>query len=203
MDTGNTMSPHKAEARQRLSSTGRRYFELIEFDDSEELYGEIRKHPFGLFLVETTGLFITAVLAIVTIVLPLTALENMIGMDISAIQPIIVMVGFILTVLAFGGMVIASIIYRSNVIFVTNEKVAQVQYTSLFSRKISQLSIGDIQDVTVTQKGIFPRIFNYGTLVIETAGEQQNYTFTYVPKPYESSKIVIGAHETNLRQFGN
>lgn len=203
MDTGNKMSPHKAAASARLSKLGRKYFHLIEFDDEEELYAEIRKHAFGLLLIEITGVFIISIIALATVVFPLTVLPDMIEADVSSFQPILVTVGLILTLLSFVGLFIASELYRSNVIYVTNEKIAQVIYTSLFSRKLSQLSIGDVQDVSVHQKGIFPRIFNYGTLVIETAGEQQNYTFTYVPKPYENSKIIIGAHETNLKQYGN
>jgi hypothetical protein len=55
----------------------------------------------------------------------------------------------------------------------------------------------------VTQDGIFPRIFNYGTVVIETAGEQNNYIFTYTPFPYQVSKDIVGAHERNLQRYGN
>lgn len=100
-------------------------------------------------------------------------------------------------------MTIQAILYSNNVIFVTSEKIAQILYINLFNKKISQLSIGDVQDVTVTQKGILAHIFNYGTLVIETAGEQQNYNFTYIPEPYKNSKLIVGAHERNLVQFGN
>jgi len=72
-------------------------------------------------------------------------------------------------------------------------------YKTIFDRKISQLGIGDVQDVTVTQKGIFARIFNYGTLVIETAGEQVNYIFTYTPRPYETAKQIVGSHENIVK----
>ena len=86
---------------------------------------------------------------------------------------------------------------------VTSDKIAQVLYRTIFDRKISQLSIGDVQDVTVTQRGVLARMFNYGTIVIETAGEQQNYTFTFVPDPYMCGKAIVGAHEENLKQYGN
>lgn len=195
---------HRAKASARLSPLGKRYFELIEFDESEDLVTEIRKHPFGLIVIELTGLLITAIIAVATIVLPLQLdVSEVTGQDGGGIKSLIVAVGLILTLLVFGGGVIASILYRSNVIFVTTDKIAQVVYNSLFHRKISQLSIGDVQDVTVTQRGIFAHIFNFGTLVIETAGEQQNYTFTYVPRPYESARAIIGTHEQNLHKYGN
>lgn len=104
--------------------------------------------------------------------------------DASGLRSGLLGLSFIALVLTLIGTLIGVFLYRSNVIYVTSEKIAQVLYTSLFNRKISQLSIGDVQDVTVTQKGILAHIFNYGVLVIETAGEQQNYTFTFVPDPY-------------------
>jgi uncharacterized membrane protein YdbT with pleckstrin-like domain len=123
--------------------------------------------------------------------------------DLSFLRPIIAILGGIVAIAALVMTAIGAYLYQSNVIFVTSEKIAQVLYKNIIDRKISQLSIGDIQDVTVSQNGIFSRLFHYGTLVIETAGEQQNYTFTFVPNPYEVSQAIVGAHERNLRMYGN
>lgn len=195
---------HRAQASARLTTLGQRFFQFIEFDDSEELIKEIRKHPFGLLLVQLTGLLITLVIVGGSLLLGsnlsvITGDNN----NITTIHSGIIACGFVLGIVAIIGTQIAVVLYRSNVIFITSHKISQVMYTSIFNRKLSQLSIGDVQDVTVTQSGIFPRLLNYGTLIIETAGEQQNYTFTFVPKPYEASKAIVGAHEENLERFGN
>lgn len=195
------MTPHRREAQGRLSALGKRFFNLIEFDDNEQLITEIRKHAFGLFLIEVGGFIVTVLLTIVPIGIALN-LESF-GFNSSTARMLLVLSGLSLGLLALGATFIASILYRNNVIFVTTEKIAQVLYISLFNRKVSQLSIGDVQDVTVSQNGIFPRIFKYGTLVIETAGEQQNYTFTYVPNPYETGRAIVGSHEENLHKYGN
>lgn len=197
---------HREEASSRLSQMGQRYFSLIEFDEDEELVIEIRKHPFGLFLIEAMGVFVSSAIAIAGIVLGMNigSVDATIGTSSSAsFQVFVIGVSIILAILGLVATVIGMIIYRSNVIFVTSEKLAQVLYKNIIDRKISQLSIGDVQDVTVNQKGIFARIFKYGTLIVETAGEQQNYTFTFVPSPYEAAKSIVGAHETNLRKYGN
>lgn len=195
---------HRHAAESQLSEEGRRYFKLIEFDTNEELVTEIRKHPFGLALVYATGGFVIATLLAIAIGLSRLNLNEFFGGNVSStLAPIVILAAFLLMV---GGIVItfiAAFLYKSNVIYVTSEKIAQVVYISLFNRKISQLSIGDVQDVTVTQKGIFAHAFNYGTLVIETSGEQQNYTFSYVPDPYQKSKLLVGAHERNLIAHGN
>ena len=190
----------------KLSSVARRLFESIEFDQDEKLISEIRKHPFGLFVVYFTGMVVTASLFIIFIILPSFVLNNDAvseSVNTSNLNTILAIIGGILTLLSLVVTAIGAYLYQSNVVLVTSEKIAQVLYRSIFDRKISQLSIGDVQDVTVTKKGILANLFNYGTLVIETAGEQQNYTFTFTPDPYENAKKIVGAHEENLKRFGN
>lgn len=195
---------HRQAAATRLSNEGRKYFNFIEFDANEELVTEIRKHPFGLLLIFMTGAFVIVSLMIIAVVVASADLTGLLGAGMaSGFRPIALFATLLLIVGAAVMTFIAAFLFRSNVIFVTSEKIAQVVYVSLFNRKISQLSIGDLQDVTVTQKGILAHLFNYGTLVVETAGEQQNYTFSYVPDPYQSSKMIVGAHEKNLVAHGN
>lgn len=195
---------HREQAAAKLSPEGRRYFSLIEFDANEELITEIRKHPFGLFLVLLTGGFVILVIFVIAVFLSYSNVGGVVGASgLNNMSTFLVAMGLLLSLGAVVVTGIAAFLYLGNVIFVTNEKIAQVLYISLFHRKISQLSIGDVQDVTVTQKGIFAHFFNYGTLVIETAGEQQNYTFTFVPDPHRKSKLIVGAHERNMILHGN
>jgi len=201
------ISEHRTEAAAKLSSVGKRYFNFIEFDDEEELVLEIRKHPFGLLILIVGGLVISFVVALIPMMLAFVLDDAGVvgesGQSMALVQQLLVIAGLILGLGALVVTGINTILYRNNVIFVTNEKIAQVMYLSIFNRKISQLSIGDIQDVTVAQNGVFPNLIGYGSLIVETAGEQQNYTFTYVPKPYESARVIVGSHELNLRKYGN
>jgi len=195
---------NREKACEQLSPQGRKHFSMIEFDEEEVLVTEIRKDPFGLFMIIFIGM--------VVILLSLFFTAYIASVDITSFAPnansgafksILSLIGIFLALGAVIGTLIGAFLYRSNVIYVTSEKIAQVLYTSIFNRKVSQLSIGDVQDVTVSQKGILPHIFDYGTLVVETAGEQQNYTFTYVPDPYKRSQDIVGAHERNLTLYGN
>lgn len=195
---------HRAKACENLSPQGRKHFNLIEFDANEELVTEIRKHPIGLVAILFIGLFVTVVTLVVAIIAATTDLNSLLGAtNINSLRSVIVGGAFFIVVIAIVGTLIGVFLYTSNVIFITSEKIAQVIYTSLFHRKISQLSIGDVQDVTVQQRGILAHLFHYGTLVVETSGEQQNYTFTFVPDPYKRSRDIVGAHERNLVKYGN
>lgn len=188
-----------------LSATAKQVFDKIEFDADEKLLLEIRKHPFGLFLIYATGTFVSVSMLVLAVVAAFMRSNDPlgVGVDGSALQLPLILISFLLVILSLVMTAIGSYLYKANVVLVTSEKISQQLNVTLFNRKISQLSIGDVQDVTVTQKGIFAHLMNYGTIVIETAGEQSNYTFTFTPKPYEASKVIVSAHELNLRQYGN
>lgn len=204
MDIPTTMSPHKAEACQQLSPIGQRLFRFVEFDDEEELLAEIRKHPIGLFLITATGIFISLTILFATTVLSIGANSSG-AFDQFGTTPqmILIVSGMLLTGLGLVATFVIGIIYRSNVVFITDQKIAEVMYISLFNRRIVQLGIGSVEDVTVSQKGVFPRVFDYGTLLVETAGELENCTFTYVPKPNETSQLIIKTHENYIHKYGN
>lgn len=194
----------EGQGMERLSPIGMRYFDLIEFDDQEKLVLEIRKHLFGLFIIFLTGFLVIIATIAVSIALTI-GLRNGSLQEVNAASysAIFILVGLVLAILEGLAMLLGAYLYRSNVVFITNQKIAQVLYLTVFNRKISQLNVGDVQDVTVTQRGLFAHLFSYGTLVIETAGEQQNYTFTFVPSPYNAAKTIIAVHEKNIAEFGN
>ncbi len=174
---------------------------LIEFDDDEVIICEIRKHTFGLFLIYLTGLLIAVVGFTVSIYLSLWLKSSAFISTVSGQS--LAVIGLVVATLVIVLTLVYAFIFSNNTLLVTSEKIAQILYKSLFDRKVSQLNINDVQDVTFSQVGIFARAFNYGTLVIETAGEQQNYTFTFAPNPHECAKDIIAAHEANVKQFGN
>lgn len=189
----------------QLSSIGKRLFSMVEFDEEEVLLTEIRKHPFGLFIIYLTGFAIAFAVFMTFIIAPLLLGGDSFGLgeELAKLEGVFNVIAFFIFILTFIGTGIGAYLYKNDVIFLTSEKIAQVLYKSIFNRKISQLSIGDVQDVTVNQIGIFSRIFNFGTIVIETAGEQANYSFSYVPDPYAKAKEIVGAHELNLKKYGN
>lgn len=190
---------------KNLSAMGQKFFKLVEFDEDEELISEIRKHPIGLFAIYFTGFFVAAVLLLTMFLIAGLSSQDLFetGADFSRFRTLIIIIGFLLAGLTVLMTIIGGIIYRNNVVFITTEKIVQVLYRNIIDRKISQLNTGDVQDVTVRQDTIFSRIFNYGTIIVETAGEQQNYMFTFAPTPYKYAKDIITAQEISTERHGN
>ena len=192
---------------EQLSPVGKKFFNRVEFDADEVLIREVRKDPFGLFLIYVGGAVATLVIFGLMVLGPssysLGSFGDILGLTEDSLAAIIVALGFFMTVFSVALTAVAAFLYVNNVILVTSEKVCQQLYLSLFNKKISQLSIADVQDVTVKQQGIWAHLFNYGTLTVETAGEQSNYTFTFVPEPYNVSKDLVGSHEADVALHGN
>jgi hypothetical protein len=70
-----------------------------------------------------------------------------------------------------------------------------VQQTALFNKQSSQLSLGNLEDVTVEQNGILTHMFNYGVIKAETAGERSKFTFRYCPNPNLYAQQILNARE--------
>ena len=92
-------------------------------------------------------------------------------------------------------LVLYTYIYRQSMLIITNKNLTQIIQRGLFSRKVSELSMANVEDVTADQHGFFATTFNYGTLQVETAGEADNFDFVLCPNPNFYGKIVLDARQ--------
>lgn len=191
---------------EKLSPVGRDLMRHVEFDDEEKVYLEVRKHPVGLVLIYLGGLIaslvIFGILVIGAAAFDFSSVSTN-GSSADSMRALVIGIGFFMTVFTVVITAVAAYVYSRNVLIVTSDKIVQQLYFSLFNKQISQLSIADVQDSTVKQPGILSHIFNFGTVTIETAGEQRNYNFTYAPSPYDVSKALTTAHEADVSEHGN
>lgn len=66
---------------------------------------------------------------------------------------------------------------------VTNERIMDNIQHGFFNRRISELSIHMIQDISVRLVGFIPTFLNFGNVEVQTAAEHRNFFFETVPKP--------------------
>ncbi len=72
----------------------------------------------------------------------------------------------------------------------TNFRIISRDQLGLFNRVTSELELVNVQDVTVEQKGIFPTIFNYGDIYVQTAGTIERFRFENVPNPVRVARMI-------------
>jgi membrane protein YdbS with pleckstrin-like domain len=89
-----------------------------------------------------------------------------------------------------------------HVSILTNEHFVEIEQPGIFSRKISELSLDKIQDVSMSQKGVVNSVFNIGQLTVETAGEADNFELHYIPDPYQTSQKIMEIEEEYCLRHG-
>lgn len=89
--------------------------------------------------------------------------------------------------------------YYLDVWIVTSHRILNIEQKGLFARTVSEQKLSRIQDVTSEVKGIFATMFNFGTVFIQTAGEQARFIFKQIPDPYHVSRKVAELSERRRR----
>lgn len=70
-----------------------------------------------------------------------------------------------------------------NVFIITEERVIDIDFYNLLDKKISEAKISMIQDVTAKTNGVAQTLFNYGTVLVQTASEIPVITIDKIPSP--------------------
>ncbi|HET7060232.1 MAG TPA: hypothetical protein VFH99_02880 [Candidatus Saccharimonadales bacterium] len=157
----------------------------------EQTICEIKRHPIGMFGVYSMGGILLLVFAVLAFVVAP-------GIDSDHRGPVMTISSLIFLVIAgivLAFVFIANKVYWGNSWVVTSDSLTQITQTSLFSRQSSQLSLGNLEDVTAEQTGIPAQLFRYGTLRVETAGERSKFVFPYCPNSNYYAQKILAARE--------
>lgn len=142
--------------------------------EHEHVVKKIRRHltPYVLSLIK---------LGIAS--LPFYVIASFLGKSISTKFIVI----SYLVISAFVGffVVYITITYLLDHLVVTNERIIFVNWRSFFRRDESEMDLKDIQDIRTHEKGILSklRIFDYGTVEVETASSSTTIVFKDAPDP--------------------
>lgn len=158
----------------------------------ETLVADVRRHWFGLFLIYFQIIF-ALMLSLILIFAFLPSVIETLAINSSTANSLASVFALFAMVFGIIFLILATRIYKGNQLIVSDKNVTQVLQIGLFNRKISELSMANVEDVTAEQSGILPTIFNYGVLRIETAGEQNNFIFSYCPNPNAYAKAILDA----------
>lgn len=159
-------------------------------DATEEVRFVLRKHWFK---------YIPMLLLLLFMAIPLTILSYYWYSSFGTIDPLygsLMIIGgasyalFILAILLFG-----FVDYYLDVDIITDRRVVDIEQDGLFHRKISELGLDEIQDVSAKVDGPFATIFHYGDVLIQTAGTLPNFIFASIPHPYRVSKEIMDLHD--------
>jgi hypothetical protein len=175
---------------------------LESMQPGERVICEVKRHPIGII-----GIYFSLAAAVVLVAVVGYGFVPQIltTSDPSRINGYVTLTLLVIAVLGGLFAYVAHIVYWGNRWIVTDDSVTQVIQNSLFSKQSSQLSMGNLEDITAEKNGIIQSLFNYGVLKCETAGAQKRkFHFVYCPNPDYYAKCILDAREKfELQHYRN
>lgn len=85
--------------------------------------------------------------------------------------------------------------YYLDVTIVTKEHLINIRQDEIFNRSVAEQSLLRVQDVSSKMTGFWQTNFKFGTVYVETAGEQPNFRMTNIPNPHVVASTIMKIHE--------
>ncbi len=170
---------------------------MIEIDNNERILRIVRKHWFVLL----SDLFLLAACFIVPLGLVVAARLLPIGTLLSFSSSPAVAVGFFAFVWLFIVWMLGWTLwtnYYLDVLIITDKRIFTIEQEGLFRRISSSFRIDRIQNTTVDQNGIIQTLLGFGTIRIETAGENDDFIGTFIADPYAIKKFINEMQDTAI-----
>ena len=164
---------------------------LSVMQTGEQVICEIKRHPIGIFPV----FILCGFLLILSLVMAVAAPHFVTVASHNKVLMIGLLIDLVFSALVLAFVYVANKVYWGNSWILTSDSLTQVIQTSLFDKQSSQLSLGNLEDVSSEQDGIFPHMFNYGVIRVETAGERSKFVFMYCPNPNGYAQQILNARE--------
>ncbi|MFH1789917.1 MAG: PH domain-containing protein [bacterium] len=83
---------------------------------------------------------------------------------------------------------------------ITNDRMVDIKQITLFARKVAEVDLYQIQDVSSEVKGFFATIFKYGNVDVQTAGSVPKFSMQNVPNPHYLRRVILDLAADDKRQ---
>ena len=180
--------------------TNEQAFLYLNLHEDEKILFVIRHHWSGF--LGSIGIFSAmAIFPLLIIYVGNLTLANQAEQYLSII--VTALAGFYLFLLTF---IFGSWLdFYYDVIFITNRRMLNVSQKGLLAREISELNLRQVQNVSTQMDGVLRSYFNYGTLIVETAGEgtsegrgghglQGYFSISDIPDPNRIARAILELH---------
>jgi membrane protein YdbS with pleckstrin-like domain len=163
--------------------------DMLEPD--ERVLTVVRRSVIGLVEIYLVAFIAVAAITALAIILSPDTFKTSSANISGSLSAVILISAVFLVLVLFT----ATYVYRQSRLLVTDKSLVQIMQKTLFNRKVSRLSMSNVEDVNEEQRGIISSIFNYGTLTVQTAGTEDNFVFTLCPNPAGLADRIIEARQ--------
>lgn len=89
--------------------------------------------------------------------------------------------------------------WRTNFFLITSERAVKVERKGVLNKIVTDLNFFNIHSITYKVKGVFPTIFRYGKIVIETNEGQTVFEVNRLKKPAQIVNILAQIQQKQMQ----
>ncbi|CAN5287571.1 hypothetical protein BH10PAT2_BH10PAT2_0410 [soil metagenome] len=149
-------------------------------DSEEKIYLLLRQHP----VTQIKWLLIAVILVFVPLLLTYVNVLGFLPLRFHVVA------GIAWYLMIIGYALESFLAWFFNVYIITDERVIDVDFKSLLFKNVSFAKYEKIEDVNFTTSGTLGAIFDYGTVLIQTAGATDEFEFEDVPFPSRVTEFL-------------
>lgn len=97
---------------------------------------------------------------------------------------------FFYYLLAISYWYINFITWYFNISLITDRRIIDIDFSGLVYKNVSATKLDLVQDVSYAQIGVIRNFFDYGDVLIQTAGTLDNFVFDSAPRPEDIVHVV-------------
>lgn len=80
--------------------------------------------------------------------------------------------------------------YRHDVWVITNQRIVDVYKQNPFNLRVSSADLVNVQDISVSRKGILQSALNFGDIACQTSGARDVFLLTGLPDPTATQALI-------------
>jgi hypothetical protein len=169
---------------------------MLHLQEGEHIDIKARKHWFLLFR-EMFGIFIIYII-------PFIGWKYMTSQFGNSVPPIdsslTVFLSSMWTLLIWAKIFYIWTDYYLDIWVVTDSRIVNIDQKGLFSREVSTLRVERIQDVTVEIHGIIATVLGFGNVLVQTAGESEEFLIKGIKNPERVKRKILGHIDTKTNR---
>lgn len=114
--------------------------------------------------------------------------------DADLLRKLSLTVDFFFITLILHYLFISFLNFFLKLVVITNLRIIDINFTTIFSRSMDALDLHNIQDINMQRRGFWRWVLNFGRIVMHNAAGTELFDFKYLKKPLKNYNIINHVH---------
>jgi membrane protein YdbS with pleckstrin-like domain len=152
--------------------------------DKEHIILLLRRH----WVTNIPWIIAGIILAIIPVITVPVVLQSQNASQIPSMSSgILLIIWYLFT---FTYVLVNFLLWYFTVSIVTEERIIDIDFINILSKRFSETRVGRVEDVTEHMGGFLRAFFNYGDVIVQTAGTHEEFEFDSIPRPSDVVRII-------------